>query len=159
MRNLLCATLFLVLPSTAHAADAENKASAQKISTFLMFQTGKAEEAIKFYTALFKDSKIVQLTRWGKEGPGKEGTVMLATFTLNGQEFMASDSPIKHAFDFTPSMSLYVKCDTKEEIDALFKALSDGGQVAMPLDKYPFSERFAWVNDKYGVSWQMTLAK
>ena len=130
--------------------------AAPKITTFLMF-TGKAEEAMKFYVSLFKDSKIVSLTRHGKEGPGVEGTVKHATFTLNGQEFMATDSPPVHKFTFTPSMSLYVKCGSAEEIESLFKKLSEGGEVAMPLDKYPFSDKFGWVQDKYGVSWQLNL--
>ena len=137
---------------------AEGTVSNQKITTFLMFE-GKAEEAMKFYMSLFKDSKIVSIKKYGKEGPGAEGTVLHATFTLNGQEFMVIDSPGKHGFTFTPSISLYVKCETKEEIDTLFKKLSEGGTELMPLEKYPFSERFGWVNDKYGVSWQLTLAK
>ena len=136
----------------------EATVSKQKITTFLMFE-GKAEAAMTFYMSLFKDSKIVAMTKYGKEGPGPDGSVMHATFALNGQEFMAIDSPAKHGFTFTPSMSLYIKCDTKDEIDGLFAKLSDGGTVMMPLDKYPFSERFGWVSDKFGVSWQMTLAK
>jgi RNA polymerase sigma factor (sigma-70 family) len=142
----------------AEKKDDKMTVTAQKITTFLMFE-GKAEEAMNFYVSLFKNSKIEKITRYGKEGPGKEGSVIHASFTLNGQEFMAIDSPAKHAFTFTPSVSLYVKCDTKEEIDELFKKLSEGGAVMMPLDKYPFSERFGWAQDKFGVSWQLTLQK
>lgn len=133
-------------------------APAQKITTFLMFE-GKAEEAITFYVSLFKNSKITAISRYGKEGPGAEGSVRHATFTLNGQEYMAIDSPAKHAFTFTASMSLYVACESEKEIDDLFKKLSEKGQVFMPLDKYPFSEKFAWLADRFGVSWQLTLAK
>lgn len=161
---LLAASMLSAADAPAEKKDAkehkENKESMkpQKITTFLMFE-GKAEEAMKFYVSLFKNSKIAQITKYGKEGPGAEGTVQVATFVLNGQEFMAIDSPAKHAFTFTPAISLYVKCEKKDEIDELFKKLSDGGKVHMPLDKYPFSERFGWVEDKYGVSWQLTLAK
>ncbi|HYG77069.1 MAG TPA: VOC family protein [Planctomycetota bacterium] len=136
----------------------ETSSPKQKITTFLMFE-GKAEEAMKFYMSLFKDSKIVSMSKYGKEGPGPEGTVMHAIFTLDGQEFMAIDSPAKHGFTFTASMSLYVNCATKDEIDTLYKKLSEGGKVFMELGKYPFSERFGWVSDKFGVAWQLTLAK
>lgn len=134
----------------------------QKITTFLMFD-GKAEEAMKLYTSLFKQSEIVSITRYGATSTpgyeaGAEGTVQHAIFTLNGQEFMAIDSNMKHEFTFTPSMSLYVRCDTEEEIDAVFAKLSEGGEVLMPLDQYPFSKKFGWVADKFGVSWQLTLS-
>jgi predicted 3-demethylubiquinone-9 3-methyltransferase (glyoxalase superfamily) len=125
------------------------------ITTFLMFE-GKAEEAIKFYTSLFKDSKIHKLTRYGAEGPGAEGTVHQAHFSLNGRDFMAIDSPVKHAFTFTPAISLFVVCEAEGEIDELYSKLSTSGQVLMPLDKYPFSEKFCWLTDKYGVSWQLS---
>ena len=80
---------------------------------------------------------------------------MHAIFSLNGQKYMCIDSHIKYEFTLTPAMSLYVRCDTEGEIDKLFEKLSDGGQVLMPLGPYPFSEKFGWVNDKYGVSWQL----
>lgn len=143
---------------TEKVKEQKEKPAMQKITTFLMFE-GKAEEAVNFYISLFKSSKIVAMSKYGKEGPGAEGSVKLVRFSLDGQEFMAIDSPAKHAFTFTPAVSLYVKCSTKEEIDELFKKLSDGGQVMMPLEEYPFSERFAWVSDKYGVSWQISLEK
>ena len=128
----------------------------QKITTFLMFE-GKAEAAINLYTSLFKDSRVVNITRYGPNEDGPEGSVMHATFALNGQEFMAIDSAVRHGFTFTPSMSLYVRCGSEAEIDALFAALSEGGAVMMPLGEYPFSPRFGWLADKFGVSWQLTL--
>lgn len=128
----------------------------QKVTTFLMFES-KAEEAMNLYTSLFKQSQIVSITRYGPNEAGPEGSVMHALFTLNGQEFMAIDSYVKHAFTFTPSMSLYVRCDSEAEIDALFANLSDGGAIMMPLDQYPFSKKFGWLADKFGVSWQLTL--
>ncbi|MGG3670653.1 hypothetical protein CN507_24540 [Bacillus cereus] len=130
----------------------------QKITTFLMFE-GKAEEAMNFYTSLFDQSEIVNISRYDENGPGKEGSVIHATFTLNGQEFMCIDSYVKHGFTFTPSMSLYVTCETEEEIETVFHKLAHDGSVLMPLGSYPFSKKFGWLNDKYGVSWQLTLAE
>ena len=128
----------------------------QKVTTFPMF-TGKAEEAMTFYTSLFKQSQIRRLTRYGPNEAGVEGTVQHALFTLNGQEFMCVDSSVQHAFTFTPSISLYVRCDTEAEIDTLFARLSEGGQVFMPLSNYGFSAKFAWIADPFGVSWQLNL--
>ena len=130
----------------------------QKITTFLMFE-GKAEEAMNFYTSLFKDSKIINIKRYGPNEPGAEGTVLHATFSLNEQTFMCIDSYVKHQFTFTPAMSLYVTCETEAEIDELFEKLCQGGTILMPLESYPFSEKFGWTNDKYGVSWQLTLSR
>jgi len=123
-----------------------------------MFE-GKAEEAMNFYTSLFDRSEIVNISRYDENGPGKEGSVIHATFTLNGQEFMCIDSYVKHAFTFTPSMSLYVTCETEKEIEAVFHKLAQDGSVLMPLGSYPFSKKFGWLNDKYGVSWQLALAE
>lgn len=131
----------------------------QKITTFLMFQDGNAEEAMNFYISLFDNSEIVNITRYGANEDGKEGTVMHAIFSLNGQEYMCIDSNVKHSFTFTPAISLYVKCDTEEEIDKVFEKLSEGGKILMPLGSYPFSEKFGWLNDKYGVSWQLDFKK
>ncbi|AAS41432.1 MULTISPECIES: VOC family protein [Bacillus] len=130
----------------------------QKITTFLMFE-GKAEEAMNFYTSLFDQSEIVSISRYDENGPGKEGTVIQATFTLHGQEFMCIDSYVNHNFTFTPAMSLYVTCNTEEEIETAFNKLAEDGAVLMPLGAYPFSKKFGWLNDKYGVSWQLTLAE
>lgn len=130
----------------------------QKVYTFLMF-SGKAEEAMKLYTSCFDQSEIIHITRYGANESGKEGTVFLATFSLHGHVFMCIDSYIEHAFTFTPAISLYVKCNTEDEIDRVFKTLSQDGKVLMPLAAYPFSEKFAWIEDKYGVSWQLTLEK
>ena len=128
----------------------------QKITTFLMFN-GRAEEAMNLYTSLFKQSEILSVTRYGANEAGAEGSVQHATFMLNGQEFMCIDSNAQHAFTFTPSISLYVRCDTEEEIDVVFAKLSQDGQIYMPLDRYSFSAKFGWVSDKFGVSWQLNL--
>jgi predicted 3-demethylubiquinone-9 3-methyltransferase (glyoxalase superfamily) len=121
-----------------------------------MFE-GQAEKAMNFYTSLFKDSEILNVSRYGPGQPGAEGTVSHAIFSLNGQTYMCMDSYVKHEFTFTPSMSLFVACETEAEIDELFEKLSQDGNVLMPLESYPFSPKFGWVNDKFGVSWQLNL--
>src|SRR5215472_10856140 len=130
----------------------------QKVTTFLMF-AGQAEEAMQYYTSIFGQGEIVSILRYGADQPEVEGKVVHATFSLFGQTFMFMDSNIKHNFTFTPSISLYVSCATEEEIDRIFAGLSDGGEVAMPLMAYPFSPKFAWVTDKYSVSWQLNLER
>ena len=132
--------------------------SAQKISTFLMFQDGRAEEAITFYASLFDDSEIVSMTKYGPEGPGAEGTVNHAVFRLAGQQFMAIDSYITHEFDFTPAVSLWIECQTEDDLERLWATLLEGGQALMPLGEYGFSSRYGWLSDRFGVSWQLNLA-
>lgn len=127
-----------------------------KITPFLMF-TGKAEEAIHFYTSLFPQSGVVRLERYNKGEHGKEGTVKTAVFEINGAQVMCIDSPVPHGFTFTPSFSLFVDCDSQEELDRLFQELSTGGQVMMPLGNYGFSKWFGWTSDRFGVSWQLNL--
>ena len=119
-----------------------------KIVPFLMYcgkQCGKAEEAIKFYVSLFKDSTIINISHYGVGETGLEGTVKHVTFSLNGQEFRAIDSNMEHSFTFTPAISLFVNCETQKEIDRLWEKLSEGGKV----------EQCGWLKDKYGVSWQI----
>ena len=82
---------------------------------------------------------------------------MRAMFSLAGQEVMCIDSPVKHDFTFTPAMSLFVDCTADAQIEELFARVSEGGQVMMPLDNYGFSRKFAWVSDRFGVSWQLNL--
>lgn len=125
------------------------------VTPFLMFE-GRAEEAMRFYVSLFADARIDSVERYGPDGPGPEGTVLRARFTLDGQSIMCIDSPVPHAFGFTPATSLFVEVGTGAEVDRLFAALSEAGEVMMPLDAYPFSRRFAWVADRFGVSWQLS---
>jgi len=131
----------------------------QKTTTFLMFvgnQAGKAEEAIKFYISLFNDSEIKSIEYFkASETGGKEGLVKFARFTMAGQEYIANDSFIEHKFSFTPAISIYVDIENEEEINILFTKLSEGGSVLMPVGNYGFSKKFAWVADRYGVSWQL----
>jgi predicted 3-demethylubiquinone-9 3-methyltransferase (glyoxalase superfamily) len=124
--------------------------------THLMFE-GVAEEAMNFYVSLFPGSEILRVERYGPGEPGAEGTVKVASFTLAGQEVLCIDSPIKHDFTFTPSMSLFVECESEAEIEAVFSRLSADGVVLMPLDNYGFSTRFGWVKDRFGPSWQLNL--
>ena len=128
----------------------------KKATPFLMFE-GRAEEAMNFYVSVFRGARIDRITRYGAGGPGREGSVVRATMTLAGMEVMFIDSPITHAFTFTPATSFFIECDTVTEIDALFGKLSEGGQVMMPPDNYGFSQKFAWLADKFGVSWQLNL--
>ena len=126
------------------------------VRPFLMFE-GRAQEAMDFYTSLFADGEILEVKRYGAEGSGPEGSVVVASFRIAGQEVMCSDSPVKHAFTFTPSMSLFVTCDSDEEIRRLAAALDAGEKQFMPLGSYGFSTLFAWVQDQFGVSWQINL--
>lgn len=127
----------------------------QKIVPFLWFD-GKAEEAANYYASIFKNSKIERITRYGEAGPGPKGTVMSVIFQLEGQEFYAlNEGP---QFTFSPAISFFFNCETQEEINDLWNKLSEIGTVLMELEKYPFSEKFGWVEDKFGVSWQLNLA-
>ena len=115
----------------------------QKISPFLWFD-GNAEEAVNFYVSVFKkDSKILNISRYGEAGPGPKGSVMSATFQLHGQEFIALNGG-PH-FKFTPAISFFVHCQTQEEVDELWEKLSAGGR----------KDRCGWLTDKYGLSWQI----
>jgi predicted 3-demethylubiquinone-9 3-methyltransferase (glyoxalase superfamily) len=133
-----------------------------KTTTFLMFvgdQCGKAEEAMKLYTTLFKNSEIKNIEHWNKDEPGGiEGQVKRATFTIAGQEYMVSENAMMHEFTFTPAISIFVECDSEDEQAMLFEKLSQNGKVMMPLNNYGFSQKFGWVSDVYGVSWQLNLA-
>lgn len=114
----------------------------QKITPFLWFN-GQAEEAMNFYISIFKNSKAINVSRYGEGGPGQKGSVMSATFQLEGQTFMALNGGPQ--FTFTPAISLFVNCETQEEVDELWRKLSAGGS----------EERCGWLRDKYGLSWQI----
>lgn len=131
----------------------------QKITPFLWFDN-QAEEATNFYTSLLNNSKIVNVARYGEaaaEASGRpEGSAMTVAFQLDGQEFVALNGGPQ--FKFTPAISFFAGCETEEEIDQLWGKLSAGGEILMPLQKYPFSDKFGWINDRFGVSWQLNLA-
>jgi len=127
-----------------------------QILPFLMF-TGQAEEAMTFYVSLFPRSQVISVERYGAEGPGPVGTIKQAVFELNALRMRCFDSPAAHAFTFTPALSLFVDCDSQADLDQAFERLAQGGQVLMPVDAYGFSRRFGWVQDRFGVSWQLNL--
>ena len=112
---------------------------------------------MNFYVELFDDSKIVDIKRWTKDGPGEEGKIMFAAFELNGTPFACSDSPPIHDWNFTPAVSNYLECESETEIERLYSKLSENGDIKMPPDNYGFSQKFAWVIDQFGVSWQLNL--
>jgi predicted 3-demethylubiquinone-9 3-methyltransferase (glyoxalase superfamily) len=114
----------------------------QKITPFLWFDH-EAEEAMNFYVSIFKNSKIISLTRYGEGGPGPAGEVMTGTFQLEGQEFMALNGGPDHKF--TEAISFFVDCKTQEEVDELWNKLTEGGEEG-PC---------GWLKDKFGVSWQI----
>jgi predicted 3-demethylubiquinone-9 3-methyltransferase (glyoxalase superfamily) len=128
-----------------------------KIRPFLMFE-GKAEEAMNFYVSLFRDAEVLHVLQYGPNAPGTEGSVMKASFRIGNQNVMCTHSFVKHDFSFTPAFSLFVECDSEDEIRRLYAALVAGGNAPMPIGKYGFSRMFAWVNDRFGVSWQLNLA-
>jgi len=114
----------------------------QKIVPFLWFED-KAEEAMNFYVSVFKNSRVVRVSRYGDAGPGAKGTVMSATFQIEGQDFFALNGG--SLFSFTPAISFFVNCETQQEVDELWEKLSEGGK----------KERCGWLKDRYGVSWQI----
>ncbi|TBR36216.1 MULTISPECIES: VOC family protein [Dyella] len=129
----------------------------QSVSTFLMFE-GRAEEAMNFYVSLFDDGAVLTVERHPEGGP-HAGTIKLASFHLRGHHLRCSDSTISHGFSFTPSISLFVECEDRAELERLFAQLSEGGQVYMPVGDYGFSEAFGWVGDRFGVTWQLNLSR
>ena len=125
---------------------------------FLMFQGGSAQAALDLYFATFPDCRMVRVQRYAQGDPGPVGTIKVAVFTLCGREFMCADSPVKHNFSFTPASSTFVDFDSAADLERTFRILSEGGGVLMPLGNYGFSQRFGWLNDRFGVSWQLNLA-
>jgi len=125
--------------------------------TFMTFQGGAASAALELYEDVFADFELVEIERYGPGDAGADGTVKAARFRLAGSDFGCADSPVDHAWGFTPAISVWIECDDEAELEHLFGRLSDGGQVYMPLDGYGFSTRFGWVGDAHGVTWQLNL--
>ncbi len=129
-----------------------------EIMPFLWFDH-EAEEAANFYTSIFENARIKSVIRYNADGAKvagqQQGKVMTVSFQLEGQAFaVINGGPI---YKITPVISFFVNCSTPQEIDRLWEKLSDGGTVMMKLDKYPFSEKYGWIQDKFGVSWQLIL--
>lgn len=155
---ILLALTWIGCASTQHHTPAGDAVVAKHtVTPFLMFQDGRAEEAMEFYAGLFDDGQVLSAERYGAEGPGPEGSLFLGSFTVGVQTVRATDSFIQHGFEFTPSWSLFVDCTTKHEVDRLAQALATEGQFMMPPGDYGFSQHFAWVQDRYGISWQLNL--
>src|SRR3990167_5289792 len=114
----------------------------QKIPPFLWFDD-RAEEAMNFYVSIFRNSRVLAVTRYGDAGPGPKGTVMTANFLLDGQEFVALNGG--PTYQFTPAISFVVNCESQEEVDEFWEKLSAGGR----------EDQCAWLQDKFGVSWQI----
>jgi predicted 3-demethylubiquinone-9 3-methyltransferase (glyoxalase superfamily) len=128
----------------------------QSVVTQLMFE-GKAEEAMTLYVSLFQGT-VDRVEKYGPGGPGKEGSIRRAEFTVGGHRLACIDSPVSHGFTVTPSASLFVECRDAAEFDAAFATLTAGGAVLMPPGDYGFSTKFTWVSDRFGVSWQLNLS-
>lgn len=126
-----------------------------RVTPFLMFQDERAEEALRFYVATFPDSSMGSIEHHTAESGGTPGSLLRGHAQVRGQRIMAFDSPPVHEFGFTPSVSMFVECVSDEELDRLYQALSVGGSTMMPPNNYGFSQRFTWVQDKFGVSWQL----
>jgi predicted 3-demethylubiquinone-9 3-methyltransferase (glyoxalase superfamily) len=126
----------------------------QKITPFLWFDE-QAEEAVNLYTSIFQNSKIHSTNRIPGDVPGPKDKVMTINFQLAGLDFIALNGGPE--FQFSPAISFYVYCQTEQELDALWARLVENGFVFMALDKYPFAEKFGWLSDRYGVSWQLML--
>ncbi len=132
----------------------------QKITPFLWFDDN-AEEAVNIYTSIFKNSKIGTTIRYDEAGAKAahrpKGSVMTVSFNLAGTNFTAiNGGPV---FKFTPAISFFVNCKTSDEVQAIWDKLAEGGKPLMPLDKYFFSEKYGWIEDKFGLSWQIILTR
>lgn len=139
-------------------------------TTFLTFvgdQCGKAEEAIHFYTSIFPNSEIKSITKYAEGAPGgNPDLIKHGVFTLNGIEYMVSESSYNHNWSFTPAVSIFITDNSDELIQTLFEKISSNdGQIMVPLDNYKgegdygFGKKFGWCEDKYGVSWQFVLSE
>lgn len=125
-----------------------------RIRTHLMFD-GTAEEAMNCYVELFQNSSVLGIKKY--DNGDNEGKLHHGDFSLNGHEFICIDTPVKHEFTFTPAISIFVDFDNLIELERVFNALSQDGEVFMPLDNYGFSDKFGWLQDRFGVSWQLNL--
>lgn len=128
------------------------------MTPFVMFQGGQGQSALDFWIATLPNSRIESLELFGAGEPGPEGTIKRAVAVIAGQKLMVHDSYVNHEFDFTPSHSFFVACDDEAQFDRMYGLLAEGGQELMPAGNYGWSRRFGWVNDRFGVSWQLELA-
>ena len=123
-----------------------------KITPFLMFK-GNASKALDYYVKVFKDARIKNKTYFENESK----KIKYATFSIKGQDFICVDGSVENDLTFNPAISFYVLCENEKELNQLSKSLSKKGRVLMPLDKYGFNQQYAWIEDRFGVSWQLVL--
>ncbi|KYQ94892.1 hypothetical protein AWY96_15960 [Serratia plymuthica] len=126
-----------------------------QVATFILFQ-GNARQAIDLYSGLFSSFKVQQLLHYD-ETPDGQRRIKQASIDFDRQHLVFSDSPVSHDFSFTPAVSLHVNLATEAELERVFARLAEGGEVLMPLDDYGFSARFGWLNDRFGLSWQLNV--
>lgn len=126
-----------------------------KVSTFVMFQ-GQAQQAIDLYSELFAGFKVQQVQHYddSNDGPLR---IRQAFIDFDRQNLVFTDSPVSHDFGFTPAVSLFINFATDAELERVFARLAEGGEVLMPIDDYGFSARFGWLNDRFGLSWQLNV--
>jgi predicted 3-demethylubiquinone-9 3-methyltransferase (glyoxalase superfamily) len=131
---------------------------ADSVHTHLMFQNGRALEALHRYEEVFDgEFTIDELDTYDETAAALTGQVQLAVCTLLGRRITCFDSPVQHDFDMTPAISLFVECHDEDELERLFVALGEDGVVFMSLDDYGFSRKYGWLQDRFGVSWQLNL--
>ena len=130
---------------------------AKSIDFHILFQNGRAKEALERYGEIFDDYAIDRLDLYPADSGGLAGQVQVAEFRVHDRRFVCIDSPIQHEWDMTPGIAPFIECDDDAEMERLFDALADGGKVHMPLDAYGFGRRFGWVEDRFGVSWLLNL--
>ncbi|MFC7401914.1 VOC family protein [Citricoccus sp. GCM10030269] len=150
-------------PDTAAAPSASATSdAAPTVTPFLMFE-GNCREAVEFYVATFgaslPDTAVDSLALYGPDDAGTEGLVAGCEFTIAGQRIRAFDSPAHHEFTFTPSISFFIDVTSADDVRTLASALGEDGFELMPPDDYGFSELFAWVQDRWGVTWQLNYAR
>ena len=127
-----------------------------KVATHLMFQ-GDAADAIELYASVFSDFSILTIEKYKTDEGGAPGTIKIAKIAFGNQNLIVIDSPVSHKFNFTPSVSIFVDFHSAQELEHAFGRLSDRGEVMMPLNDYGFSQKFGWLSDRFGVSWQLNL--
>lgn len=127
-----------------------------QLTVQLMFQ-GQANQALALYADAIPGFTLIRKGLYGPEGPGKEGSVQEAVFSIANTTVHCIDSPVAHGFDFTPSTSLCLTLDDRKTVEHVFATLAENGKPLMPLDDYGFNPCFGWLQDRFGVSWQISL--
>lgn len=130
----------------------------KSMTPFLMFE-GRAQEAMDYYMEIFEDAEIRYVKEYDADSPEMQGKVMQGIIRIHDQLIMMMDSNAPHEFSFTPSMSFFIECNSLPEIERYYQKLKKKGAILMPLDEYGFSDRFGWVQDQFGVSWQLNLSR